>query len=265
MSCICTWTGAFILLIILNLIFNWLRRKSKSDSLKLKHVVITGGSQGIGLAAGIIAAKKGAHVTILARNKTNLLSAKDEIKKHCMDSDKQTVNDIPVDVTKFNELEDTIKKIDENRPIDMLINCAGMAVCGKIEDIPEWDVQNQVNLNLLGTYFATKAVVPLMKSRKGGIILLVGSQASLTGIYGFGIYSATKFALRGLAEALYQEVLTYNVSVTLSLPPDTDTPGFERENQNKPKETKIISEAGGLFQPELVAKKMIDDALVRSG
>lgn len=101
-----------------------------------------------------------------------------------------------------------------------------------------------------------------MKKRNDGIIILTASQAALAGIYGLSIYSATKYALRGLAETIYMELKPYNISVTLSLPPDTDTPGFEKENVGKPAETILISESAGLFQPDVVAKKILEDALV---
>ena len=57
------------------------------------------------------------------------------------------------------------------------------------------------------------------------------------------------------------EVKPYNIRVTLSFPPDTDTPGFQEELKTKPEETKLISEMAGLFKAENVAKRMVDDAL----
>ena len=59
------------------------------------------------------------------------------------------------------------------------------------------------------------------------------------------------------------QVKPYNIRVTVSFPPDTDTPGYAQENINKPKETMLIAESAGLFQPEYVAKCLIDDAVVR--
>lgn len=262
MVCIaCIYYGIILGSVMTIISFLFPKKPKKFQSLNKKHVVITGGSQGIGKATAIEAAKDGAHVTILARNLNNLSSAKDEIIKCCVDSD-QDIETVQADVTNFEQIQDLIKKIDAKKPIDVLINCAGMAICGQIENLPQKDVINLVNLNLLGTYFATKAVVPLMKARNNGIIVITASQAALIGVFGLGVYSATKFALRGLAESLYQELKPYNVSVTLALPPDTDTPGFERENADKPKETMLICESGGLFQPEVVAKKMLNDALV---
>jgi len=58
------------------------------------------------------------------------------------------------------------------------------------------------------------------------------------------------------------QVKPYNISVTLSLPPDTDTPGFAAEEKTKPMETKLISRTAGLFSPEVVAKQLMKDALV---
>ena len=62
---------------------------------------------------------------------------------------------------------------------------------------------------------------------------------------------------------LFSQVKPYNIRVTVSFPPDTDTPGYAQENINKPKETMMIAESAGLFQPEYVAKCLVDDAVVR--
>lgn len=64
-----------------------------------------------------------------------------------------------------------------------------------------------VNLNFYGTLYTIKALLPRMKERKEGYIVITASQAALIGIYGLSVYSSTKFALRGLAESLYMEVL----------------------------------------------------------
>lgn len=84
----------------------------------------------------------------------------------------------------------------------------------------------------------------------------------VSGIYGYSAYSAGKWAVRGLAESLNMELVGTNVRLTLAFPPDTDTPGFQNEELSKPLETKLISGSGGLHTPELVGKKIIQDALV---
>jgi len=82
------------------------------------------------------------------------------------------------------------------------------------------------------------------------------------GIFGYTAYCSTKFALRGLAESLAMELQPYDISVTLCLPPDTDTPGYAVEELSKPIETKAISQMAKLVQPEIVAEKAFEDALV---
>lgn len=82
------------------------------------------------------------------------------------------------------------------------------------------------------------------------------------GIFGYSAYCSTKFALRGLAESIAMELRPYNISVTLSLPPDTDTPGFAIEELSKPLETRLISQTSRLVSPDVVADKLFRDALV---
>lgn len=234
----------------------------KRPTLNGKHVVITGGSSGIGRCVGILAAKLGANVTILARNPQRLLEAQEEIKKYIINKDVQIITKVSVDVTDYEKIKSTINDLESIvGPIYMLINCAGMAICGTIEEMTIDNIKQLIDINYLGTLYPIKAIVPLMKDRKDGKIVLCGSQLSLLGMYGYTIYSSCKFALRGLAESLYMEVKPYNISITLALPPDTDTPGFENENKTKPIETKLMSADGGLYKPEDVAKKLLDDAL----
>ncbi|KAJ8929629.1 hypothetical protein NQ314_017671 [Rhamnusium bicolor] len=233
----------------------------KNISIKGKHVVVTGGSSGIGKSVAILAAQRGAQVTILARNIDKLTEAQEEIKKHCV-NEEQMITKVSVDVANYEDVENNLCELEEIvGPIFMLVNCAGIAICGKVEDFTVQEVKNLIDVNFLGTFYPIKAVVSKFKERKEGIIVLTSSQVALMGMYGYSVYSSCKFALRGLAESLYMEVKPYNISVTLALPPDTDTPGFETENKTKPKETKLLSETGGLHKPNDVAKKLMDDAL----
>nr|CAI5832185.1 unnamed protein product [Callosobruchus analis] len=233
----------------------------KKASIKGKHVVIFGGSSGIGKALAILAAKEGAHVTILARNIDKLIEAKNEIKNYCTDEE-QIITKVSVDVVNYEAVENNLGEVEEIvGPIYMLVNCAGMAICGEIENFTQQEIKNLIDVNLIGSVYSVKAIVPKFKKRREGIIVLTASQVALMGMYGYSVYSSCKFALRGLAESVYMEVKPYNISVTLALPPDTDTPGFETENKTKPKETQLLSESGGLVKPEEVAKKMLNDAL----
>ncbi|XP_006608893.1 3-ketodihydrosphingosine reductase [Apis dorsata] len=240
--------------------FFWRRRLKNVNK---KHVVVTGGSSGIGKCIAILAAKYGAHVTIIARDIQKLEIARNEIIHACKNKDIQKVEYLSLDVGEdYDAIDKALNDIERTMgPIYMLVNCAGTAICGKIEDTSPADLQKMININFLGSYYCTKAVVQRMKAAQEGIIVFTSSQAALLGIFGYSAYCSTKFALRGLAESISMELAPYNISVTLSLPPDTNTPGFAIEELSKPLETKLISNTSSLVSPELVADKLFKDAL----
>ncbi|XP_076629392.1 3-ketodihydrosphingosine reductase isoform X2 [Colletes latitarsis] len=224
---------------------------------------VTGGSSGIGKCVAITAAKYGAHVTIIARDVQKLEAARNEIVHVCKNKDTQKIEYLSLDVGEdYETVEKALSDLERTMgPIYMLVNCAGTAICGKIEDTRVADLKKMIHINFLGSYYCTKAVVQRMKASQEGIIVLTSSQAALLGIFGYSAYCSTKFALRGLAESIAMELAPYNISVTLSLPPDTDTPGFAIEELSKPLETKLISETSSLVNPEVVANKLFKDAL----
>lgn len=236
--------------------------KKRGRNIKDKHVVVTGGSSGIGLWIAVTCAKQGAHVTLVARNVQLLEKALKVVEQHRQDAS-QRLSFKSIDLTKsYDEVAKSLEEVEEqNGPIYMLVNCAGMAICGVFEEITPEDAQFLMDVNYKTAYNCTRYVLPKMKHARDGIIVITGSQASLLGIYGYGPYAAAKFALRGMAETIAMEASHLGVSVTLALPADTDTPGFENEEKTKPEETKIISGSGGLHKPEEVAKKIVSDAL----
>lgn len=256
--------GLIVLPIALALIgyfYNSKKAKAPID-VENKHIVITGGSSGIGKSLAILLAKLGAHVTIVARNRDKLKIAMFDIRQ-VRKNNNQKVITFSLDVANYDDFKRELYIMERTSgPIFGLINCAGMAICGKIEDIPLDDIQTMVNTNFLGSLYPTKAIVPLLKERGEGFLVFTASQVALMGMFGYSVYSACKFALRGLAESVDMEVRPYNVSVTLALPPDTATPGYENENKTKPLETKLISESAGLFDPDDVAAAMLNDILV---
>jgi 3-dehydrosphinganine reductase len=145
----------------------------------------------------------------------------------------------------------------------MLFNVAGTSAAGTMEDTDVETYQHLMNINYFGSVNITKAVLPHMKKQQLGAITFTSSAAGQIGLFGYTAYSPTKFALRGLAEALVMEVRPYNITVTVSYPPDTDTPGYKLENEpgKKPKETSLLEQSGGLHQPVDVARKIISAAV----
>ncbi|MBN3308101.1 KDSR reductase, partial [Amia calva] len=226
------------------------------------HVVVTGGSSGIGKSIAVECYKHGAFITLVARDESKLVQAKKEIEKYAI-NDKQVVLCISVDVSKdYGQVDSVIKQAQEKLgPVDMLVNCAGTSVAAKFEEVEVDRFKRLMEVNYLGSVYPTRAVIPIMKERRMGRVVFVSSQAGQVGLYGYTAYSPSKFALRGLAEALQMEMKPYNIYVTVAYPPDTDTPGLAEENKTKPLETKMISETSGICQPDQVAKIVVKDAV----
>ncbi len=111
--------------------------------------------------------------------------------------------------------------------IDVLVNNAGLVVSGAVEDTSIAEARRSFETNVLGPMRVAKAVLPGMRERRSGLIVNVGSLAGRIGMPFQGIYSATKFALEGLTEALRQEVAGFGIAVTLVAPGDTATPVVE--------------------------------------
>ena len=109
-------------------------------------------------------------------------------------------------------------------------------------------------VNYLGTVYALKRVVPGMKARGRGAVVLVSSGAAFHRFFGYTPYAPSKFAVRGLAEALRAELRDTGVHVMIVYPPDTDTPQLVEENRTKPAETKAITAGGGLWSADDVAR-----------
>lgn len=251
------------IVVILHLLVLKLVTTKRKKTVAGKHVLVTGGSSGIGLWAAIECARLGANVTVVARNQKLLDKAVEVIRENCADKDKQKIACKSVDLSSsYEAVQSALEQLEKDMgEIYMLINCAGMAICGTVDEFKVEDAKKLMDVNYFGTFYPTRYVLPRMKATGQGIIVITASQAALLGIYGYGPYAASKFALRGLAETIHMEVAHRGVLVTLCLPSDTDTPGLAKENETKPLATQMISESGGLMKPETVAKQLVNDAL----
>mmetsp|Transcript_11380 Transcript_11380/g.32779 ORF Transcript_11380/g.32779 Transcript_11380/m.32779 type:complete len:380 (-) Transcript_11380:346-1485(-) len=264
-------------IVLLELVLLPSRRKTVSSSKTLAqelltHVVITGGSSGIGLSIAKECVERGARVvTLLARNPTKLERARQELEAHAKTSGKASthVRVVAVDVSDQPGIVKAAEDIctsDEHPVPTALLNIAGTSSSAAFVDTHYTEFQRLVEINYLGSAYATRAFLPYILKDSEGIhpraVAFTSSQAGQLGIYGYTAYSASKFALRGMAEALHMELSPRNVSVQMIFPPDTDTPGFESENLNKPEVTRVISETSGLFSSETMARATVD-AVVR--
>jgi 3-dehydrosphinganine reductase len=215
------------------------------------HVLITGGSSGIGLETAREALTRGARVSVVARDPERLRGAVEELEHG---SSATRVAGEPADVTDPERLQAAVALlVAQFGPVDVLVTCAGEARPGHFEQLPMQVFQDQMAVNYFGTLHAVRAVVPVMRQRRAGHLVLVSSTAGLVGVYGYSAYAPTKFAVRGLAETLRAELKPYGIVVSCVYPPDTDTPGLIRENLEKPEATARISAAVKVRPPAVVA------------
>ncbi|KAL6911331.1 hypothetical protein ACP4OV_000136 [Aristida adscensionis] len=226
-----------------------------------RHVLVTGGSSGIGLAMATAAAREGARVSILARNAARLDAARAAIRA-------AAGADVGVLAADVRDPAAVARALAEAGPVDVLVCNHGVFVPQELERQDMEEVKWMVDINVMGTFHLIKAALPAMKARTRetglpGSIAIMSSQAGQVGVYGYTAYSASKFALRGLGEALQHEVIADNIRVSLIFPPDTETPGFEEEHKRRPELTNIIAGSSGGMKADDVAKKAL--AGIKSG
>ncbi len=219
------------------------------------HAIITGGSSGIGLALGKLLAKQGYALTLLARDKERLESAADLLQ-----SMGAPVFWRSVDVSDANRVGEVINEaVRTHGPIQLAILSAGVAVPGYFEDLTPEIFENAMNVNYFGTLNCIRAALPHMKAATGQRhIVLISSGAGLVGIFGYGAYAPSKFAVRGLGEVLRAELVTKQIGVSVVYPPDTATPQLDAENLTKPFETRAITAKGGVWRADDVANAVLN-------
>ncbi|BCK55728.1 SDR family NAD(P)-dependent oxidoreductase [Nocardia wallacei] len=212
------------------------------------HVIVTGGSEGIGAAVAAAFARRGARVSIIARRPEPL---RDTALRLGADHRAADVTDRVALAAAIAELE------ARNGGCGVLACCAGLTLPGLFTELGDDEFAIQTDANYLGSVYAVRAVLPGMIERGKGHVLLLSSTSAFLGIPGYGAYAPTKASIRQLGLCLRYETEPAGVSVSVLYPADTDTPGLVRENLRKPPETKAIT---GNIKP-LPADKVAEAAV----
>ena len=220
-----------------------------------KSVLLTGGSSGIGLAAARILRSGGAHLTLVARNEERLKAARDELAD--MGGGTGDLHIVPLDVGDGDAVRSALADLPGGRPVDVLINNAGITRPGHFLELPQSVFDNMMRVNYMGAVHATRAILPSMVERGRGDISFVSSLVGLIGVFGYTAYSASKFAVRGFAESLRCEVKPKGVRVSVCYPSDTDTPQHEYEQEYLPDETRAIAGNAKVTSAEEVATRLL--------
>jgi len=222
-----------------------------------QHAIITGGSSGIGRATARLLARRGANVSLIARRQELLDETVTELESQ-RQSPAQRFQARSADVTDWEQTQAAIAALTaDGLPPDILVNAAGFAHPGYVEELPLEIFHQTMDVDFFGTLHPIKAVLPAMMERRSGHIVNFSSVAGFLGVFGYTAYGAAKFAVRGFSDVLRQEMKPHGIHVSVIFPPDTDTPQLHYENQFKPLETRRIAGAAQALKADQVAQALV--------
>ncbi len=208
---------------------------------KNKKVLITGGSAGIGKSIIEQLVEKGVtDFAVIGRKKEPLEALKNDFPK---------ANFITIsrDVSKIDDLDKIVKKLNsEWDRVDILINNAGVVSAGRLQDISDEDIVNQININLTGLILLTKKSLPFILKSQDATIINLSSGLGLVAMPFYSVYAATKAAVKHFSEAMRRELIEESVHVMTVYPTATDTGMMKSAKMNE------------MDSPETVAKAAIE-------
>ncbi len=211
-----------------------------------KTALITGAGRGIGRATAIAFAKEGINVGLVGRTAANLEEVAKELSQYGVNVTMATAD--------VSDNESVIAAVDhiksELGPIDILINNAGIGKFGKFLELSPEEFKNIIDVNLMGVYYVTRAVLPDMIERQAGDIINISSTAGQKGAPVTSAYSASKFGVLGLTESLMLEVRKHNIRVSALTPSTVATDLAIESNLTDGNPDKVM-------QPEDLAEVMV--------
>ncbi|UOR10858.1 3-ketoacyl-ACP reductase [Halobacillus amylolyticus] len=215
------------------------------QSLQGKKALITGAGRGIGRATAIALAQEGVHIGLVGLTEAHLEKVSAEL-----DSVGVKRSIVSADVSDIESVNQAVKKVKNDLgSIDILINNAGIGKYGGFMDLNPEEWEKVIQVNLMGTYYVTRAVLPGMVEQKSGDIVNISSTSGLRGTANSSAYSASKFGILGLSESLMQEVRKHNIRVN-AITPSRVVTNFTGQYQ-------ADEETEHLMQPEDLAEYIV--------
>ena len=172
---------------------------------------ITGASSGFGMAFAEFALERGDHVVATARSLSKLAALVARAPERVLA--------VKLDVTKAADIQPAIDAaLRRFGRIDYLFNNAGYGIVGALEETSDAELRAILDTNFFGAVAVTRAVLPVMRAQRGGAIVNISSMGGQMSFEGVGAYSASKFALEGMSEALALEVKAFGIKVLIVEP-----------------------------------------------
>lgn len=225
-----------------------------SKKLEGKIALVTGGNSGIGLATAKRFASEGANVIITGRRKENLEAAVKEIGENAAG--------IQADASKLEDIDRLYAEIKKQYGrVDVLFANAGGGEFATIDQVTEEHFDKTFDTNVKGVFFTVQKALPLIP--EGGTIVLNASIVSVKGMAAFGVYNATKAAVRSFARTWTNELKDRQIRVNVVSPGPIDTPGIDglAQDAEQAKQLKAGLAAqvplGRMGHPDEIAKAVV--------
>ena len=172
-----------------------------------KVAVVTGSSSGIGLETALVLAENGFKTYATMRNVSKASKILDKVQRRNL-----PIEVLELDVNSDKSVRQAVEKIvkAEDR-IDVLVNNAGYALIGAVEDLSTDEVRDQYETNVFGVFRTIREVLPTMRRQRNGTIINISSIAGVVGFVGMGAYVSTKFAIEGLTQSLRLELAPFGI------------------------------------------------------
>jgi len=209
-----------------------------------KVAVITAATSGMALATAKLFVEEGAYVFITGRCKEKLEEAVETISKN--------VTGVQGDASNLDDLDRLYEKVREEKgKIDVLFASAGFGEFAKVDEVTEKHFDQTFGVNVRGTLFSVQKALPLFNT--GGSIILNGSIAGSKGFPAFGVYSASKAAVRSFARTWLMELNERRIRVNVISPGTIDTPALDPLGPEAKEYFRTLVPRGEIGRPEEIA------------
>ena len=218
-----------------------------------KTAIITGASSGIGESTAREFARAGATTVLAARRLERLERLAEEIRK-------MGGNALPVrtDLTDLSQITDLVQtSLSTFGRIDILANIAGWGNYDWFEELSAEDLRNYYEVNIIGMAHLIQQVIPIMKTQRSGYILNMSSYASEIATPPLNVYASTKYAVKGLNDALRRELLPWGITVIRIHPSAVSGTEFNKKAGRKSGSIKYRSIPIGRVGREVIARKIV--------